>query len=128
MTRLESHRQRSHAFLAWVAASCLSAAVAAEPATPNASATADPVLEALIAQTHPAGSGFLSTAAPDFAKGLFLNGALTLGADRALQSVSSDPRSGVALGTSSAFTIAPIVRTHYGWAAGASAYAFAVFA
>ena len=124
----ESHllRPRTLFFLVWAAASCLSAAVAAEPAAaPNASAN-DPVLEALIAQTRPAGLGFLSGAVPDLAKSFVLNGALTLGADRALQFGSSDPASRVALGTSSAFAIAPIVRSHYGMAAGASAYAIAV--
>jgi hypothetical protein len=99
--------------------------VAAEPASPQAPANEDPVLQTLIDQMRPAGSRFLSEAAPDLAKGLLLNGALTFGADRALQRSSSDPRSGVALGASSAFAIAPIVRNHYGWAAGASAYALA---
>jgi hypothetical protein len=43
-----------------------------------------------------------------------------LGADRTLQRYSSDPAAGLAIGTASLFTIAPIVRTHYGWAVGAS--------
>jgi hypothetical protein len=55
-----------------------------------------------------------------------MNGAIAFGADRALQRYSSDPAAGLAIGTASVFTIAPIVRTHYGWAVGASAYALAV--
>jgi len=110
--------------------SCLCGVAAAEPAAQNTSpnpAAAPSGLEDLLISPK---AGFFSGAAPDLAKGLALNGALAFGADRALQrnSPTYDPGSVVAFGTSSAFAIAPIVRTHYGWAAGASAYALAVAA
>jgi hypothetical protein len=106
--------------LASIAAVCFAAAAAAEPAA-SAPSLADLGLA-------PAGSGFFAAAGPDLAKGLALNGALNVSADRVLQGGSFDRGSQLALGTSSAFTIAPIVRSHYGWAAGASAYALALAA
>jgi hypothetical protein len=96
------------------------------PATPSkVDASATSGLEGLLAIERASGPSFFR-AAPDLATGLAVNGALAFGADRALQQHSADPNAGLAIGTASIFTIAPIVRTHYGWAVGASAYALAV--
>jgi len=144
---------RRIAFPTWLAAIWLGAVASADPGLPAAAASEElqrvtakgqdlrqvaatsqapllsstPSLDPLLF-VSPRGTGFFSGAAPDLAKGLALNGALSFGADRALQHGQPEPSLGVDLGTSSAFTIAPIVRTHYGWVAGASAYALAVAA
>ena len=145
--------RRPIALTTWFAAACLGAVAFADSGSPAAAASEElhsvaaksqdlrqvavtsqaPVLSTRLSLdpllfVSPRGTGFFSGAAPDLAKGLALNGALSFGADRALQHGQPEPSLGVDFGTSSAFTIAPIVRTHYGWVAGASAYALAVAA
>jgi len=123
MTRL-GRRPISKRFLACCfTASCVSAASAETPQAP-VSRQASGFEDLLQPQSKTTSTFF--TAAPDLAKGLAMNGALAFSADRALQRYSSDPASGLAIGTASVFTIAPIMRTHYGWTVGASAYALAI--
>lgn len=120
-----SIRSSTQFLVACFTASCLGTAVAETPASaPKPDPAGATGIEDLLIH-EPAGSSFFS-AAPDLAKGLAMNGVLAFGADRTLQRYSADPAAGLSIGTASLFTIAPIVRTHYGWAVGASAYALAV--